>query len=135
MVFRNCLGMMASVSMLIIGMGAATPVSVVNLSIALLGHLALAAGKLRHRPKFEAPLTAGELAAGKGPAGERSCCGARRIGRRGRLLWAQGHASGAGGDCKGSWRTTRGQLGASWGPAGSKSGANRASRGQSVRSR
>src|SRR5262245_29409146 len=36
MVFRNCLGMMASVSMLIIGMGAATPVKVVNFSIAVL---------------------------------------------------------------------------------------------------
>ncbi len=35
MVFRNCLGMIASVSMLIIGNGAATPVSVVNFSMPL----------------------------------------------------------------------------------------------------
>jgi hypothetical protein len=55
--------------MLIIGMGAATPVSVVNLSIALLGHLASAAGKLRDRPKVEAPLNASELAAVKAHTG------------------------------------------------------------------
>src|SRR5688572_29174725 len=34
MVLRNCLGMMASVSTLIIGSGAATPVRVVNFSMA-----------------------------------------------------------------------------------------------------
>src|SRR5262245_19071710 len=57
MVFRNCLGMIASVSMLIIGMGAATPVSVVNLSIAS-SAFGSAAGSVRDRLEVRAPLNA-----------------------------------------------------------------------------
>src|SRR5262245_12891144 len=66
MVFKNCLGMMASVSMLIIGMGAATPVKVVNFSMT--GPQALAAGWLAcSRPQFDALLTLAHLRPSRWP--------------------------------------------------------------------
>src|SRR5262245_40570944 len=89
MVFRNCLGMIASVSMLIIGMGAATPVSVVNLSIVLSSASGLGIGSAAGLPPRSAGCGAGfkrqQACAGQGVSrrravgGPMACRNARRI--------------------------------------------------------
>src|SRR5215510_2126280 len=109
MVFRNCLGMIASVSMLIIGMGAATPVSVVNLSIAS-SAFGSAAGSVRDRLEVRAPLNASGRAPVKEPI---------RAGWRGRPSTCAGVPGDAG---FGSWPSARerARLGAFFRPAGAR---------------